>query len=61
MLQEGHYPNSQYDENIESMNGRETHVKRKQKIKIFTRFCNLPPEGARVDEQDGRSFGMFFL
>jgi hypothetical protein len=60
-LQEGYCPNSQYDEDIESMNGREAHAKRKRKIKIVTRFCNLPPEGARVDDQDGRSFGMLFL
>jgi hypothetical protein len=47
-LQEGFYPNFQCDEDIESMNGRETHAKRKRKIKIFTRFCNLPPEGAEL-------------
>jgi hypothetical protein len=32
-LQEGHCPNSQYDEDIESMNGRQTHAKRKWKIR----------------------------
>jgi hypothetical protein len=52
---------SQYDEDIESMNGRDSHTKRKQKIKIFTRLCNLSPEGARVDDQDGHSFGTLFL
>jgi hypothetical protein len=60
-LREGYYPNSRHDEDIESVNGRETHTKRKRKIKIFTRFYNLPPEEARVDDQDGRSFGMLFL
>jgi hypothetical protein len=43
------------------MNVREAHAERKQKIKIVTRFCNIPPEGARVDDQDGRSFGTLFL
>jgi hypothetical protein len=60
-LQKGYYPNSQYDEDIKPMNGIEAHTKKKWKIKIFTRFCNLPPERARVDDQDGRYFGTLFL
>jgi hypothetical protein len=50
-----------YDEDIESMNERRMPRRGNERLRSTPDFGNIPLKGARVDDQDGRSFGTLLL